>query len=805
MSRLLQYSNNHQSQRPRNIELSTRRGFRLRGTEMRYLLALAVIAFAMPTAAAEIDPAASIGQQIDGFALQDFRGREHTLSEYADSPCVVVAFLGTECPLAKLYGSRLQVLADEFTAQGVTFLGIDANRQDSITELAHFARTYGVEFPLLKDTGNVVADQFAAQRTPEVFVLDQNRVIRYRGRVDDQYGLGPSTGYAKTEVRRKYLAEAIQTVLAGETMEPATTEAPGCLIGRIHEPNPDSEVTYSNQVARILQVHCVECHREGQIAPFSLTDYDEVVGWADMIEEVVRLQRMPPWHADPKYGHFLNDRSMTTEEKETIYTWVQNGAPQGDLADLPEPLSYPEGWQMGEPDAVYKMSDEPFTVPADGSIDYQYFTVDPGWEEDRWMCGSECLIDNRAVVHHIFVFALPPGSPVPDFRAAEEGRGSGEFNPGSGGIELIAGAAPGTPPWTFAEGMATHLKAGTKLIFQMHYTPNGVESTDCTSVGFKFCDPSTVKHDVKMSMTINFGFKIPAGAHNHPVEASKTFHKDTLLLTFAPHMHLRGKAFRYDLRYPDGHVETLLDVPQYDFNWQTIYMLAEPKLAPAGSQLYCLAHFDNSEDNLANPDPTSDVYWGDQTWEEMMIGWYSESEDVDPTDFDKNARTRTERFVEEAAQKPPRISGLARRAADDFLSSQEDADKFLSRVERIVPQVDRICVSVVDGDTLRILGVAQPLVLDYPLGRTERAYPAAQSAMARVATVDNHAVFDDLSTANKADLKEMSSAAGSSLHVPITLDGRSAVVSFWSKEKGAFPPVAVEVLQPLAELVPGEE
>ncbi|CAK9006085.1 Thioredoxin-like protein YneN, partial [Durusdinium trenchii] len=199
----------------------------LRGTAMRNVFfTLLALAVALPVAAAEIDPADSIGQQIDGFTLQDFRGREHTLDEYADSPCIVVAFMGIECPLAKLYGSRLQELADEFADKNVVFLGVDSNRQDSITELAHFARTYGVEFPLLKDTGNVVADQFDAERTPEVFLLDQDRVIRYRGRVDDQYGLGSSTGYAKTDVRRRFLAEAIEAVLAGDTVEPTTTEAP---------------------------------------------------------------------------------------------------------------------------------------------------------------------------------------------------------------------------------------------------------------------------------------------------------------------------------------------------------------------------------------------------------------------------------------------------------------------------------------------------------------------------------------------------------------------------------------------------
>ena len=760
----------------------------------------AVALFAALATAAEKKNTYPLGEKIENFALHDFRGKLHSLDDYASSKVVVVAFLGTECPLARLYAPRLEELHREFSEHDVAFLGIDSNRQDSITEMAHFARVHGVTFPLLKDTGNVVADRFGALRNPQVFVLDEQRVVRYFGRVDDQYGLGASTGYARPEVKRRDLAEAIQEVLAGKPVSVPITTAVGCLIGRVREPDPNSEITYSNQVARILQKHCVECHRPGQIAPFALQEYEEVAGWADMIEEVIRLQRMPPWHADPRYGHFLNDRSMTPEEKETIYAWVAAGAPEGDPADLPEPIEYPEGWQIPGPDEVYYMRDEPFTVPAEGVVEYQYFLVDPGWKEDRWIQASECLPGNRSVVHHIFVFAVPPGTELPDFNGPDDP--DRDFNPGTGGIELIAGTAPGTPPLVSPEGMATFVRAGTRLLFQMHYTPNGTEVQDRSCVGFNFVDASKVKHNVRMNMAINFAFRIPAGARNHPVEATHTFRHDSMLLNLTPHMHLRGKSFRYELHYPDGTKETILNVPYYDFNWQTVYMLAEPKYVPAGTKLYCLAHFDNSEDNFANPDPNSDVYWGDQTWEEMMIGWFSETTDVDPSRIDPE-KTRTARFRREAAEKPPRVGRLLERAAARFNRSQKDADTFLRRLRNTVPQIDRVCISTVDDGRLHFVRVSQSPVFDHQVGRLDRTYDAARSAMAGYLSSDEPVVNSTFNTAQTADLMTMGRAFGSSLHVPTMLDGRRVLVSFWSVEPQAFPEAAVKVLTPLAQRMGG--
>jgi peroxiredoxin len=559
-----------------------------------------------------IGAASPIGTAVKSFSLPDWHGNTRTLEELRDSKLVVLAFLGTECPLAKIYAPRLQTLADQYKDQGVAFVGIDSNLQDSISEIGIFARTHGINFPILKDLNNQLADQLGAQRTPEVFVLDEDRIIRYRGRIDDQYGFQTGAGYAKPRLSRSDLGEAITELLAGKPVSQPEVPAEGCLIGRVKKPLPHGDVTYSKQIARILQNRCVECHRPGEVAPFSLTSYDEVLGWGEMIREVVEQERMPPWFANPAYGHFANDARLTPDEKQAISSWVKNGCPQGDPSDLPPPRTFVEGWRIGQPDQVIYMSDQPYRVPAEGVVSYQFFTVDPGWKEDKWIRVTECRPGDRSVVHHIIVFIDRQGA-ISEFA----GRGG------------LGGYAPGSLPYTAPEGTAIFVPAGSKLTFQMHYTPNGTARDDRSCIGVVFADPKAVKRRLRGGVTGTLAFTIPPGADNYEVRAKKKFLRDTLILNLTPHMHLRGKSFRYELEYADGTREVLLDVPRWDFNWQLRYELAEPKLAPKGSRLHCIAHYDNSAENQANPDPTTAVRFGDQTWEEMMFGFYAA---VDPNE-----------------------------------------------------------------------------------------------------------------------------------------------------------------------------
>jgi peroxiredoxin len=566
---------------------------------------LALVALLMLSLTLSAKDTSVIGKQIADFTLRDYRGKQHALADYQDSKLVVVAFMGTECPLAKLYGAKLAKIARTYQDRGVAFLGIDSNSQDGVTVIAAFARIHGIGFPILKDLGNTIADRFGAERTPEVFVLDQKRCIRYRGKVDDQYGIS----YARDQARNHYLTEALDALLAGKPVRRAETEAVGCIIGRLREPQPDSVVTYTRDIAPLLNKRCVECHRTGEIAPFPLTTYKQVAGWAGMIDEVVFQERMPPWHADPQYGKFRNDRRLSSEEKKLIHNWVKAGAPEGDPRDLPSLPVFTTGWQLpSKPDLIVPMRSEPFPVPAEGAVRYQYFVTNPGLTEEKWIKAIEVQPGNRAVVHHILVFAYTPG----------KGRGLR----GAGINGFLGAYVPGLRALPFPEGMAKRLPAGSRLVFQVHYTPNGSPQKDISRVGFIFTDPEKIKYEVRTTSAVNRFFRIPPGAANYQVEASRSLDGEVLLLGMTPHMHLRGKAFRYQAEFRDGKKEVLLDVPTYDFNWQTSYRLAEPLKLPAGTRIHGIAHFDNSEDNLNNPDPTRTVRWGDQTWDEMMIGYF---------------------------------------------------------------------------------------------------------------------------------------------------------------------------------------
>lgn len=751
------------------------------------VMALAVLG--APALAKEDAPAnLPIGRKIDNFTLHDFRGKETSLDEFKKAPAVVVAFLGTECPLVNLYTGRLSELAARYAKQGVATIIVNANVQDSITEIAAWNNRHKLDLPVLKDVGNVVADRFGAVRTPEFYVLDSERIVRYWGPYDDQYGIG----YQRPEPTKKYVEEALDAVLANKKVVTPLVESIGCYIGRVREVDEQSDVTYSKQISRILQKRCVECHREGEIAPFALTKYEEVHGWAEMIDEVVNQQRMPPWHASAEHGKFRNDPRLSDEEKQLIHRWVEAGAPQGDPKDLPEPRKFTEGWRIPQPDVVIKINEKPFKVPARGEVKYQYLVVDPGFTEDKWIKAAECKPGNRSVVHHIIAFVRPPNAGAPD-DDHPAGRPRGRL--GTIESDWLAAYAPGAPPMNLPLGLAKFVPAGSKLVLQMHYTPTGTATTDVSELGLVFADPATVKKEVGTWRAVNPGFTIPPGAKNHEVQAEHVFRKDTLLLAMFPHMHLRGKSFRYEAIYEDGRREVLLDVPRYDFGWQNSYVPAQPVLMPAGAKLLCTAHFDNSEDNLSNPDPTDTVRWGDQTWEEMMIGYFSMI--LVDQDLTKNpkGKSRVARFVEEVKKSgPPHAGDALKTKAADALDSYEKLVAFMAELEKVVPQVDRIDVSTVDDDKLTIRLASQSAEIARRVG-AKVSLPAAKLALADYAKNEKLTVHGDLSREKAPDLAFAARMMGSSVHIPITLDGAKGTVNVWSLERDAFPDEAVALLK----------
>jgi peroxiredoxin len=584
------------------------------------LLTLTVVSAQNPIGSVAAEPdgkhqSGVLGRRIEAFALQDFRGKSHSLSDYNDQQAIVLCFLGTECPLVRLYGPRVQKLSEQFSPRGVAFLGISSNSQDSITELAAYARIHGLTFPILKDLGQKLADACGAMRTPEVFLLDRERKIRYAGRVDAQFTFGTGVGLAQPQSQRSDLELALEELLAGKEISVPLTEVKGCLIGHDRPPSADSPVTYSNQISRLIQDRCLECHRQGQIAPLALGDYKSVAGWGDMILEVVLEGRMPPWHASSKYGHFANENRLSPEQKELVRTWVNNGCPEGNPADLPPPRKFHDNWFLPrEPDQVIYMADNPVDVKVEGVEPYKHYVVDPGFTEDKWVKLAECMPGNRAVVHHIIVYIKPPGQPAGKI-------GAGELDPR--GYIFLAGFAPGTRPLVSPPGWAKKIPAGSQLVFEMHYTPIGTAQQDNSSIGLLFVDEKEVTHQMVTANAPNNRFEIPPHDANYRVESQRRFDREVTLLSLFPHMHMRGKSFRYELQAPGSEKrEILLDVPHYDFNWQNSFIFAEPRQVPAGSIMYCTAYFDNSTENLANPDPTKTVRWAPQTWEEMMIGWF---------------------------------------------------------------------------------------------------------------------------------------------------------------------------------------
>jgi hypothetical protein len=405
-------------------------------------------------------------------------------------------------------------------------------------------------------------------------------------------------------------------------------------------------VTFHKDVEPILQKNCQSCHRPGQIAPMSFLNYDSVRPWAKAIKVAVATKKMPPWFADPQFSHFANDRSLKTADIETIVNWVDAGSPEGSTKDAPPPVKWPaEGWDT-TPDLVVN---GPETVvpahPKNNVIEWTYITVPSGITEDTWITSMEVRPSEPSVTHHICVYFKPHtadvkyNEPVWADRPRDEngaalasaagvnGRGIPEsVTAGSNGIEGCY--VPGHSLEDYrVDGAAKLLKAGTDIVFQVHYTPNGKEVTDRPRIGFTVS--KTPPERVYVSLGISSpsdakSFAIPPNTENwESPPAVAEFTQDVELVWMFPHMHVRGKEMTYRLVYPDGKAETILSVPRYDFNWQLGYHLAQPIKVPKGTKLVVTAHFDNSVNNKFNPDPNKTVYYGDMTWEEMMFPFFS--------------------------------------------------------------------------------------------------------------------------------------------------------------------------------------
>lgn len=364
--------------------------------------------------------------------------------------------------------------------------------------------------------------------------------------------------------------------------------------------------TYTKDVAPIFFKNCAECHRPGEIGPMSLMTYKEVRPWAKAIREQVVSREMPPWHADPAHGQWSNDKRMSQKEIDTIVAWIEGGVKEGDPKDMPPAPKFAKGWQIGEPDVVFQMPEE-FTVPAEGAVPYQYFTVPSNFTEDKYVTAMEARAGDLSVVHHIVVYVREPNGQAP--KRQDIGTG------------LLGALSPGNTPFIASPGTAKLIKAGSQIVFQMHYTPSGKETKDRSIIGLKFAK-SPVDKVITTTAAWDTRFVIPPHAENHQVRATYNVEEDIDIISLMPHMHLRGKDYKYVAHYPDGRQEVLLSVPRYDFGWQVYYYPVKPIRVPKGSKIEAIAHYDNSTKNPVNPDPSKAVRFGEQTWEEMMNGFF---------------------------------------------------------------------------------------------------------------------------------------------------------------------------------------
>jgi len=546
-------------------------------------------------------------ERVDDFALLDHAGRSHRLSSYGDREAVVLFVQGNGCPIARNTVPALRAVRDEWAPRGVAFLGLNANPQDDRESVAREARDYGIDFPVLIDDAQLVAESLGVTRTAEVLLIaTEGWRIVYRGPVDDRLHYE-----TQRPARAHHLADALRALFEGRPSETPVREAAGCLI---HFPERErtapADISYSDEVAPLLERRCLDCHRQDGVAPFAMTSFAVVRGWAPMIREVVRTRRMPPWHADPRFGRFKNAIALSAEEQRTLARWVEAGAPRGAGPDpLVEAASRPlPEWPLGAPDLVLTAPEQ--RIPATGVVPYRYEQIEVPIERDAWVRDVELRPSNPRVMHHGLAWiVVPEGRRLPPTEGPRFTRG------------MFAGYVPGREAHRLPEGTGYFLPAGSRIRLQLHYTPTGRAERDVPRLGLYLAD-EPLAHELETGAAARFDFAIPPGAADHREVAERTIGRDILLYALTPHMHYRGKSMRYEVFFPGGTRETLLSVPSYSFAWQRRYLLAEPKRIPAGTRLVVTAVFDNSAANPANPDPTAWVRYGEQSFEEMLFGYF---------------------------------------------------------------------------------------------------------------------------------------------------------------------------------------
>jgi Peroxiredoxin len=545
---------------------------------------------------------------VDNFMLPDETLMGHELYRLADAKAVVIITQANGCPISRSLAPSVRELKAKFEGRGVEFLMLNSALQDSREAILKEATEYNFGIPVLLDSNQLVGEQLGVTRTGEFFVIDPKTwKVVYRGPLDDRRDYGVQ----KAVATHNWAADAIEATIAGRPALAATKASPGCLIDFPERARKaqHAQISYAKDVAPILESKCVGCHQPGSIGPFSMTSYEMVKGFSPMIREVIRTDRMPPWNVTHHVGKFEDDRSLTKDEVKTLVHWIEAGAPRGDgpdpLAKARAPVS---DWPLGKPDLILDIPS--YTIPASGVVDYQRPWVPNPLTEGKWIKASTYKIGSRQGVHHYLSgYVKPQDLPKPGEQVNEMRWGAG-----------VGGYAVGAESTFWPKNVGTYLPPGGGVAFQAHYTPFGKEEVEKSQIGLYFYKDDELPNLMMRSVVvIDNTIVIPPGAERHKEIAYVEFPKDALLYSAFPHAHYRGYASDLWIHYPDGQKKQLLAMPRYDFNWQREYTFAEPIKVPAGSKIVAHYWYDNSKRNPANPDPTKEVLWGDQSFEEMFF------------------------------------------------------------------------------------------------------------------------------------------------------------------------------------------
>lgn len=570
----------------------------------RVLLFVICLLFAEGASAA---PSRGVGD----FALLDHTGTFHQLSRYDDSVAIVLYVYGDNCSVAETALPKLNLLQDKYKDRGVKVLMLNPIPGDSRESVLACLAGKRSAIPVLMDSSQLVSQSLGAHATGEVFVIDPMRMkLLYRGAIDSRSG--DEKEMTSGVLGRNYLDEVLSAVLTGAKVIADVPWSNGLDISYSKIDAVSDKVSYVNDVVPILKERCVSCHKEGGVAPWAMDSYQMVSGWSAMMRETLMTMRMPPGQIDERYLHnFVDVHFIADAEKAVIVNWANAGAPKdGDSDPLTELPKETSNWALGEPDLIVEFPIQ--EIPPTGVVEYKFVPVEIGLDRDRWVRGYEFDVGNTAALHHVVVYTQ-------DEKQQKQ-------NPSGGGSRTnFGGYAPGREYIEFDDDTGVLLEKGMRFMVQFHYTTIGRSVADTTRIGLYFQDAPPA-HPLSRTAVMNGDFVIPPGASDYEVIAKAVIATDSNLYNIAPHMHYRGKRVKYRADYPDGTIEELLSIPNFQHNWQMLYRLKEPKFLPAGTVIVAEGAFDNSERNALNPDPTLEVRWGDQVWDEMFIAWMGMSE-----------------------------------------------------------------------------------------------------------------------------------------------------------------------------------